>query len=79
VARSPFGDIESTKVVSDLVAPVTGTVVSRNDSVLTDPSLINSDPHGSGWLLEVTVTSDEDFGLLGAEAYRALTSATEIE
>ncbi len=54
-AADVVGEVESTKSVSDIYAPVTGEVVSRNDSLDTDPALINSDPYGDGWLLEIKV------------------------
>ncbi|BBE22431.1 glycine cleavage system H protein [Arthrobacter sp. MN05-02] len=50
-----IGEVESTKSVSDIYAPVTGEVVSRNEALDDDPSLINSDPYGEGWLLEIKV------------------------
>jgi glycine cleavage system H protein len=51
------GEVESTKSVSDVYAPVSGEVVSRNESLDDDPSLINTDPYGEGWLLEIRVES----------------------
>jgi glycine cleavage system H protein len=53
VAGEPCGELESTKSVSDLYAPVTGTVVSRNDALETSPETVNSDPYGNGWMMEV--------------------------
>ena len=55
-ASEPCGEVESTKSVSDLFAPVTGTVTAVNDAVHDDYSVINSDPFGDGWLFEVEVT-----------------------
>jgi len=52
-AGEPCGEVESTKSVSDIYAPVTGTVVARNDAVETAPETLNSDPYGAGWLAEV--------------------------
>ena len=72
-AGQPCGEVESTKSVSDIYAPVSGTVVARNDAVETSPETLNSDPYGGGWLVEVQVgdaTSLE--GLMDAAAYRAL-------
>src|SRR4051794_32474470 len=70
-----FGEVESTKSVSDLYAPVAGVVVSRNESLDDNPELLNSDPYGAGWLAEIEV---EDMSvlesLLDAEAYRSLTA-----
>jgi glycine cleavage system H protein len=53
----PFGEVESTKSVSDLYSPVSGTIVGRNDTLDKRPELINSDPYGQGWLI-VVETSD---------------------
>ena len=52
-AGETCGEVESTKSVSDLYAPVTGEVTEVNDAVVDDPSLINSDPYGAGWLFKV--------------------------
>lgn len=52
-AGVPCGELESTKSVSDLYAPVTGTVAARNDALDSSPELINSDPYGDGWLIEI--------------------------
>ncbi len=68
-----FGEVESTKSVSDLFAPVTGTVTARNDALDGRPELINSDPYGDGWIIEIEVadTSQLD-GLLNAATYGTL-------
>ena len=68
----PVGELESTKSVSDIYAPLTGEVVARNEAVDTTPELVNSDPYGGGWLLEVVPddTAQVD-GLLDATAYQA--------
>lgn len=63
------GEIESTKSVSELYSPVTGTVVAANTAVTDDPALVNSDPYGEGWLFRVEVT--EVGPLLSAEEYAA--------
>ncbi|SDB92675.1 glycine cleavage system H protein [Raineyella antarctica] len=63
------GEIESTKSVTDLYAPVTGTVVAINDEVVDNPALVNEDPYGAGWLFSVEVTSEGP--LLSAEDYAA--------
>ncbi|HEY1156940.1 MAG TPA: glycine cleavage system protein GcvH [Arthrobacter sp.] len=68
-AGETCGEVESTKSVSDLYAPVTGEVVEINDGVVSDPALINSDPFGSGWLFNVSVT--EEGPLMSAEEYAA--------
>jgi glycine cleavage system H protein len=75
-AGDPCGEVESTKSVSDIYAPVSGTVVARNDAVETSPETINSDPYGAGWLAEVELaegTSLDD--LLDAAAYVEHTGA----
>ncbi|MDR1392938.1 MAG: glycine cleavage system protein GcvH [Bifidobacteriaceae bacterium] len=69
-AGSQCGEIESTKSVSPLYAPVSGTVSAVNDAVLDVPELVNQDPFGQGWLFEVNPTTHG--GLLDAEAYAAL-------
>ena len=70
----PCGEVESTKSVSDIYAPVTGRVVARDDAVETSPESINSDPYGAGWLVEVEVDDPASLvDLLDAEAYRAHT------
>lgn len=67
VAGEPCGEIESTKSVADLYAPVSGTVVEVNQAVLDSPELVNAEPYGAGWLYGVEVTSVGE--LLSAEEY----------
>jgi glycine cleavage system H protein len=64
------GEIESTKSVGELFAPVNGNVVEANDAVTSDPSLVNSDPFGEGWLIKVEFT--ELPALLSFDEYQAL-------
>ena len=64
------GEIESTKSVGELFAPVNGTVVESNDAVSSSPELVNSDPFGEGWLIKVEFT--ELPTLLGYDEYQAL-------
>jgi glycine cleavage system H protein len=72
-AGEVFGEVESTKSVSEIYAPVTGTVVARNDQLATEPELINSDPYGAGWLIEIEPTDADDVDdLLDASGYTAL-------
>lgn len=66
-AGDPCGEIESTKSVSDLYAPATGTVVEVNQAVLDDPALVNEDPYGAGWLFTVEMSAEGT--LLSAEEY----------
>ena len=54
---STCGELESTKSVSDIYAPVTGEVVARNESLDATPELVNNDPYGGGWLFEIVPTS----------------------
>ncbi|MER5625596.1 glycine cleavage system protein GcvH [Streptosporangium sp. NPDC002544] len=67
------GEVESTKSVSDIFAPVTGEVVEVNQAVVDDPSLVNSDSYGDGWLFRVRLEGSAD-DLLSPEEYTALTS-----
>ncbi len=66
---SVFGEVESTKSVSELFSPVTGTVVEVNQAAIDDPALVSSDPYGAGWLVRVDVTATGP--LLTADEYRA--------
>jgi glycine cleavage system H protein len=77
-AGETCGEVESTKSVSDLYAPVTGTVVERNDALDSAPELVNSDPYGDGWMLIIRIDesagsggSGAAGGLLDAAAYQA--------
>ncbi|HEX6196964.1 MAG TPA: glycine cleavage system protein GcvH [Jiangellaceae bacterium] len=71
-AGQACGELESTKSVSDLYAPVSGKVTARNDAVLDAPEKVNADPYGDGWLFDV-VPSDAGAvdGLLSASEYQA--------
>ncbi len=72
-AGDSFGEVESTKSVSDVYAPLTGTVVAINDSLGDSPETLNSDPYGAGWLCEIEFTDEGQLaGLLDAAAYQAL-------
>lgn len=73
VAGEACGEIESTKSVSELYAPVTGTVSAVNAAAVDAPEVVNSDPYDQGWLFEVTVEAEGT--LLDADAYTALTQA----
>lgn len=66
------GEIESTKSVGELFAPVTGSIVEANDAVVDQPDLVNSDPFGGGWMIKIRFARLPD-GLLGYDDYRALT------
>ncbi len=65
-----FGTIEAVKAVSDLYCPVDGTVVEVNAALDDDPSLVNSDPYGAGWMIKLRVDDDEEVrGLLTSDGY----------
>ncbi len=72
-AGQVFGEVESTKSVSDLYAPVAGTVTERNEALEDRPELINQDPYGDGWMLRIEVADPGAVeALLDADAYRSL-------
>ena len=65
-----FGTIEAVKAVSDLYSPVDGTIVEVNSALEDDPSLVNSDPYGAGWMIKLKVDDDEEVrGLLRSDGY----------
>lgn len=69
-----IGEVESTKSVSDIFAPVTGTVIARNDALDSAPELVNGDPYGDGWMIEVQLSDPGEISeLLDAAAYAELT------
>jgi glycine cleavage system H protein len=69
-ANDVIGEVESTKSVSDIYAPVTGEIVARNEALDSDSALINSDPYGEGWLIEVKLAEpDAVDSLLSASEY----------
>ncbi len=70
-----IGEVESTKSVSEIYAPVSGTVSAINEMLTSSPELVNSDPYGEGWICEIATTSSSDYdALLDAAAYEALTT-----
>jgi len=70
-AGSPVGELESTKSVSDVYAPLTGKVVARNESLDGSPELVNADPYGEGWLFEIEPADGSAVdGLMDAAAYQ---------
>jgi glycine cleavage system H protein len=74
-ARGVIGEVESTKSVSEIYAPVSGNVTGVNDALRTSPELVNSDPYGEGWICEIETSESADFdALLDASGYGALTS-----
>jgi glycine cleavage system H protein len=68
-----FGSIEAVKTVSDLFMPITGTVLSVNSNLDSDPQLVNSDPYGEGWMVEISLSNlSEVEGLLSADQYQEI-------
>ena len=73
-----FGEVESTKTVSDLYAPCSGTVVAINADLIADPALINRDPYGAGWIIRVEPSQLQELTeLLDQSAYDALVATQE--
>jgi glycine cleavage system H protein len=70
VAGEPCGEVESTKSVSEVYAPVSGTVIARNEALNDEPAAVNTDPYGAGWLVEVAV-SGNGVDTFDADAYEA--------
>ena len=69
-AGASFGTVEAVKAVSELYMPVTGEIVESNDALGDDPSLVNSDPYGAGWMIRIRVKDTADVeGLLSPEDY----------
>ena len=74
-AGESFGEVESTKSVSDVYAPLSGTVVAVNDALGSSPELLNSDPYGDGWICDIELSQPGQLdALLDAAGYSALTS-----
>ena len=72
-ANEVFGSIEAVKTVSDAFTPVSGEVIEFNEAVEADPSLVNKDPYGEGWLVKIKMSNPAEVdGLLDAAAYEAL-------
>lgn len=68
-----IGEVESTKSVSDVYAPVSGTVVAVNDALVDSPQLLNEDPYGEGWICEIELSDEAQYeSLLDPTAYTAL-------
>jgi len=73
VADKVCGEVESTKSVSEIFSPVSGTVIAINDSLEGNPEVLNSDPYGAGWLADIEVSASPE-GLLSADGYRHITA-----
>lgn len=68
-----FGTIEAVKTVSDLYMPVSGTILSMNAALDADPQLVNTDPYGAGWMVEIEIEDEAELaGLLSADDYTAI-------
>ncbi|MCU7728116.1 glycine cleavage system protein GcvH [Actinoplanes sp. KI2] len=75
-AGDSLGEIESTKSVSEIYAPISGTVVATNASLADEPELINAEPYAAGWLVEIAADDASAIGdLLDASGYQALTES----
>ncbi|AFZ05958.1 Glycine cleavage system H protein [Oscillatoria nigro-viridis PCC 7112] len=73
-----FGSIESVKAVESLTAPVTGTVVERNDGIVEDPEMVGDDPYGDGWLVKVRVDNPSEVDdAMSAEKYSQMIAEAE--
>jgi glycine cleavage system H protein len=71
-----FGTVEAVKTVSDLFLPLAGEIIEFNDSLESDPEMVNSDPYGKGWMIKVKVSNPSDYNeLLSSEAYKELIGA----
>ncbi len=72
VKDESYGELESVKAVSDIIAPASGEVVAVNEGMQETPESVNSDPYGDGWLIRVRLTEPSELeGLMDADAYRA--------
>ncbi len=77
-AGQPFGEVESTKSVSDIYSPVTGTITERNSQLEESPDLVNQDPYGEGWMVLITPTTPSELdGLLSAAQYQDFIAAEQ--
>jgi glycine cleavage system H protein len=76
VSGQTLGEVESTKSVSDIYAPISGEVLARNEALDARPELVNADAYGEGWMIEIRPDEPSDVdGLLDSAAYEALVSA----
>ena len=78
--EQPFGSVESVKAVSDLFAPISGTVLETNDALLDSPEAVNEDPYGEAWMIRVQPTNVADLKkLMSSEEYKQYIAAQEEE
>ncbi len=74
-AGTSYGELESVKAVSDIIAPASGEVLAANQAVIDTPETVNGDPYGAGWLIRVRLADPSELdGLMDVEAYRAYLS-----
>jgi len=68
-----YGEVESVKAVSDVIAPLSGEILAVNQKVVEEPETVNEDPYGDGWLIRIRLSDPSEVdGLLDADAYRAV-------
>jgi len=68
----PYAEVESVKAVSDLISPLSGTVVAVNQKIVEEPETVNEDPYGEGWLIRIRLSDPAQLdGLMDAEAYKS--------
>ena len=71
-ANQSYGEVESVKAVSDIIAPLSGEVLEVNQRAVDEPEVVNEDPYGEGWLIRIRLSDDSQLGgLMDADAYRA--------
>lgn len=77
-AGEAFGEVESTKSVSDIFSPISGRIVERNEALGDTPEVVNHDPYGDGWMVAIEVSDPSELDdLLDADAYRRLVEEGE--
>ena len=69
---APYGEVESVKAVSDVIAPLSGEILAVNQKAVDEPEVVNEDPYGEGWLIRIRLSDSSELdSLLDADAYRA--------
>ncbi len=77
-SAEPFGSVESVKAVSDMFAPLSGTVVEINDALVESPEIVNDDPYGEAWMVKVELKDDSEFKrLMDVKAYKKFVAEEE--
>ncbi|HEX9696416.1 MAG TPA: glycine cleavage system protein GcvH [Actinomycetota bacterium] len=78
-AGQPFGEVESTKSVSDIYSPVSGTIAERNAALEEQPELVNQEPYGEGWMVVIELDAPRDLdALMDAAGYQRILDTTAI-